>query len=159
MLNGGCKHEIKSWMCFAPISFNEFKDGKMNQKKEFTPNISGTDKSVTGSGLEGWLALIGFVANFVTIYIARGTELVVVKVRNGSLVGDLVIWPFVIFCLTALLILLVEIFFCAKDSEGNYEYKDKHMWVRPLIRVLLGLLFIGLGWLIGISCYSAMVLL
>jgi hypothetical protein len=124
----------------------------MNKNKEFTPNISGTNKSVTGSGLEGWLALLGVVVYFAAIYLARGTDLAVITLMNGSLVGDFITWPSLIFFTSALLILLVGNFFCTKNSDGKYEYKERHMWARPLMLILLGLAFTCVGWIAAALC-------
>ena len=114
-------------------------------------NKSKIDKTVSGSGLEGWLLFLGFIAFFVTSYLARDTAIVEVTFRNGGYSGDLITWPILIGFTSGLFMLVVGNYFCTKNSEGKFQYKDRHKWVRPVIFILFGLLFFSFGWVLAFS--------
>ncbi len=109
------------------------------------------DKTVSSSGWEGWLLLLGFISFFVTSYLTRDTSISEVTFRNGSFSGDLITWPILICFTSGLFMLVVGNFFCTKNSEGKFQYIDSHMWVRPVIFILFGLLFSSFGWVLAFS--------
>jgi hypothetical protein len=114
-------------------------------------NNSKMDKTVSGSGWEVWLLFLGFIGFFVISYLAKDTTIADVTFRNGRFSGDLITWP-ILICFTAgLFMLFVGNYFCTKNSEGKFQYKNRHMWVRPVIFILFGLLSSSFGWVLAFS--------